>query len=68
MNAHQKQHFQFKTAQAAVVIAKLVHNKTKAEWKNDHTNDQKRFRFQDAVGRLNQAEKSVWMKGSHLPK
>ena len=68
MNTHQKQFYQFKTAQAATAIAKLAYDKAKKELKTDHTNDKKRFKLQDAIGRLNRTEKSVWMKHSHLPK
>ena len=65
---HLHLHLQHGTAKAALVIAKLALGKAKGTSNDDPTNDQKRFKLQDAVGRLNRAEKSVWMKHSHLPK
>ena len=71
MNAftrHRRAHLKLGNARAALVIAKLAHDKAKAESKADRKNDEKRYKFQDAVGRLYRAEKSVWMKASQLPK
>lgn len=62
------EHLKLTTARACLVIAKLAHDKAKKESKADPKNDEKRYKFQDAVGRLYRAEKSVWMKHSQLPK
>ena len=62
------EHLKFKTAKACLVIARIAHDKAKKESKADPRNDEKRYKFQDAVGRLYRAEKSVWMKHSQLPK
>jgi hypothetical protein len=56
------------TANAALEIATLAHDKAKKILKDDPTNDQKRFQFQDAIGRLHRAKKSVWMSRDLLPK
>ena len=68
LDFHQRLHLQFQTAKACLVIAKIAHDKAKAISKTDPKNDKKRFKFQDAIGRLHRADKSVWMKHSHLPK
>ena len=65
---HRILHLKYQTARACLVIAKISHDKAKVTWKADHKNDQKRFKFQAAIGRLYRADKSVWMKQSHLPK
>ena len=67
---HKRQNLFLKhiTANACLEIAILAHDKSKKILRDDPTNDQKRFQFQDAIGRLHRAKKSVWMSRDLLPK
>tara|TARA_R110001592_G_scaffold166831_1_gene402058 strand:- start:1549 stop:1755 length:207 start_codon:yes stop_codon:yes gene_type:complete len=68
MNYHQRAYADYETSKAAEVLAKLVVNKARKEFKQDPKNDKKRFRLQDAIGRSNRASKIVWCKQDFLPK
>tara|TARA_R110000823_G_scaffold255501_1_gene377555 strand:+ start:3208 stop:3393 length:186 start_codon:yes stop_codon:yes gene_type:complete len=52
MNHHQIKNAEQQTIQAMVMVAKLVVSKARMESKSDPSNDNKRFKLQDAIGRL----------------
>lgn len=65
---HQNAHSEYEKAQEDKKTAEQEMRQARQVWKADHTNDQLRFDYQDAIGRFKDAEKKVWMKQSMLPK
>jgi len=59
MNHHRKAFLEYESLKAGKFLAEQVVLKAKKDFKNDPTN-QKRFRLQDAIGRLNCVSKKVW--------
>ena len=65
---HQNAYNEYKKAQEDLKTAEQEMRQAKQVWKADHTNDQLRYDYQDAIGKFKNAEKQVWMKQSLLPK
>ena len=59
MNHHKNIILQHETLKAMKEVARLAVLKAKRDFK-DNPIDSKRFRLQDAVGRLHRATKKVW--------
>ena len=68
LNRHQSAYSEYEKAQEDKKTAEQEMRQARQVWKADHTNDQLRFDYQDAIGRFKDAEKEVWMKQSMLPK
>ena len=59
MNHHKDITLRHETLKAMNEVAKLAVHKAKKDFKNDPI-DPKRFRLQDAIGRLHRISKKVW--------
>ena len=59
MNHHRKILLEYESLKAKKFLAEQVVLKAKKDFKNNPI-DQKRFRLQDAIGRLNRVAKKVW--------
>ena len=59
MNQHKNIILEHETLKAMEEVARLAVLKAKKDFKEDPTNS-KRFRLQDAIGRLHRISKKVW--------
>ena len=64
----QNAYSEYEKAQEDLKTSEQEMRQAKQVWKADHTNDQLRYDYQDAIGKFKDAEKQVWMKQSMLPK